>query len=909
MNAYSGLLGHQSWPEALAAGWVGGLDRVDPDGVVEGWCWRPDAPASRASIVLKVDGVPVASARCDCMRPDLAAAGFGDGAYGFLVVLPDDIVRAGIDAAITLHDAETGRLLDRPRPLLRDMDPRPRLGSSPAQQIEGNLDGVSEKGIVTGWCWHPMQPSSRASVTIAVDGHVIGTIRADGARPDLLKAGIGDGSHGFSFALPSSLLDASGIVTIAVADAATGQGFGVPCVANPGRLSATNELVADLEHDIRRLQADYAALTAQIAHREATAPAHDFLATLGILFTDLAAEHASRTHVAKRESACDIAVHDKPSLVLAITAEPCATIIVPASADLPCVMACLASLHALKIDERAEIIIVVSKNALSEFALLHGLVGNLHLVENRSAHLDDAITKLARPNIPVIVLAPIVRPTSTWLDLLIATAARHSNAGIIGGRVVGEYDELLRHTALDADLDDMPVDTGAFDRADKFASRHLRCVEAVGCLGFLITERGNASLRQQSAIARNPFSLGDDALDICLRIRQTGLDVMVQPQARAVCADDVDIEPYIPDLHRSSQQLRAAWNNRTPLRSNRGTALLIVDDIPPKNDPSMLARLDALHALRLNVVVASTSRPGSQEASGSWLEASGAALLDNTDGGSIGAYLYSAGSDINLIEFLSGAPPDGLLQRVRTMSPSATIIGAEPDRSWQQLTPEKRLFLRELGNSKETMAAHSDHRGIAIIADFTDNRQQEALQILVTEILPAIDVIHLSLPVLVIATKNSCDIVQGIVGIGGSRVTVQSLTDDSLRRLHASQIVILPKQKTGPIQAYSAAEAERAWFATTAPIAIFLAAELPISATTSAQPSQQVDSHAIAWGKTLQDVVQLIIAAHHNFEDWTERFAEATEQYRLIFQPAATAALYADFVCNKILTVPVTPPA
>lgn len=899
----------------MAAGWVGSLDRIDPDGVVEGWCWRPDAPAARASIVLKVDGIPVASARCDCMRPDLAAAGFGDGAYGFLIVLPDATVRAGGSPTITLHDAETGRLLDRSKPLFPDTDMRQGLAHSAAQPVEGNLDGVSSEGIVTGWCWHPMQPQSRASVTVAADGLVIGTIRADGTRPDLLKAGIGDGSHGFSFALPSSLLDFSGIITIAVADAATGQSFGVPCVANPGRLSATNERVADLEHEIRRLQADYAALTAQIADREATSPAHDLLATLGILFTDLAREHAtliSGQTVARRDTACDTGIVEQPGLVLAITAEPRATIIVPATVSPPCVLACLTSLHEQKIDEQAEIIVVASKNACFELAFLHGLVGNLHLVENRSVTLAEVITKLARPDIPAIVLAPIVRPSSTWLDLLIATASRHSNAGIVGGNVIGQYDELLRHAALEADLDDLPVATDAFDCADKFSSRHLRQVEAVGGLSFLITERGISSLRHQSGILPSPSSPGDDALDICLRLRQVGLDVLVQPQASAVCADEADLEPYIPNLRRSPSQLLAAWSARTPLRRNRGTALLIVDHIPRDNDPALSIRFDTLRALRMNIVVASVLQSGVRAVSENWIEASGVAVLDHTGGGSIGAYLQSAGSDINLIEFVSGMPSDGLLKRVRTLSPNSAIFGAETSQSWPPLSADHQVLLRELVNIEATVEAQSESQGIAMIANFAEFQDQQALQALVQKILPALDVANPMLPVLVIATGNSRPIAQQIAGPGGHRLTICSLTDDSLRCLLASRFVVLAMQQTWPIQADRISGAQGStttWLATTGPIAMYFAADLPTVTASFAERLRQLGSDPIMVAQTPEDLVKLLNAALDHSTNSNTRSAAVTNQSRSMILQAAVVALYRDFVYHQLPNAQITPPA
>jgi hypothetical protein len=917
VNAYSGDLAHQPWLQASSAGCVGGLDRVDPDGVVEGWCWRPHAPSSRASVVIQMDGVPVAYARCDSMRPDLATAGLGDGACGFLIVLPNEMLGAGDNATITLHDAETGRLLDHARKLPRSHPPEPVPA---ARLIEGNLDGISPEGIVSGWCWQPLQPSARTIV--AIDGQFIGTTRAETMRPDLLRAGIGNGAHGFAFALPTSLLEASGIITISVADAATGQSFGIPCVANPGRLSATQDLVADLQHQIRRLKADLAALTAHIAHREAASPVQTLLATLGVLFTDLATEHATRNAgppTTRRPLPSDIAPPPEPGLTLAITAEPRATIIVPATAELACLAGCLKTLHENQIDRQADIIVLAPKGAFADASLLHGEIANLQIAEAHSANLADALIEIANPAIPVIVLAPIVRPDANWLEHLIATASHHPNAAIIGGQVIGEHDGLLRHAALDADPQGMPIATGAFNLAGKYPNRHLRRVEAVGGMSFLISPQGLETLRHHPVALRHPTCLGDEALDICLRIRQSGRNVLVQPAASATCSDSADLTPYMPDLLGAHVQHRDAWNARPNLRPRSGNALLIVNSVPQNDDPAIQARLARLNSHGFDITVAVTAPGDHTQAAFAWLEASGALVLDRSCGESIRSHLQTSGSSIDVIEFITEPPSASLLQRVRTLAPQATIIVPDAHRSFVPLSSDDRTALTLLSNASDPKTNQAKRpsknpakqQGIAIIADFNDPRCANVLRSLMSEILPTLSITNPDLPVLIIATRHSSSAARKIAGSKRPNIAVHRITNASLRRLQTMRIAISPLHISNFPNQSLEANPQNTLDLRSAPCwqaALCLAAGLPVVSVAPAGLSENTCATPIIWADTSESLLQTLRTLLNDDPVWDMHSAAASSHYQSILKPAAISLLYREFV-HLDLSSPVTPPA
>src|SRR5579871_2149816 len=92
-------------PEAMQRiALLGSLDRVDPDGTIEGWCFSPDEPQARRHIAILIDGAEVARVTADRVRPDLAAAGVGDGGHAFAHRLDSALMRADTIAEVVLRD-------------------------------------------------------------------------------------------------------------------------------------------------------------------------------------------------------------------------------------------------------------------------------------------------------------------------------------------------------------------------------------------------------------------------------------------------------------------------------------------------------------------------------------------------------------------------------------------------------------------------------------------------------------------------------------------------------------------------------------------------------------------------------------------------------------------------------------
>ena len=81
----------------------------------------------------------------------------------------------------------------------------PLEAAAPAN-FRAHLDEVSDTEI-SGWIMRPDEPSHRCVVALKEGTRVLARTVASRFRPDLVPAGIGDGCHAFTLAMPRALLD------------------------------------------------------------------------------------------------------------------------------------------------------------------------------------------------------------------------------------------------------------------------------------------------------------------------------------------------------------------------------------------------------------------------------------------------------------------------------------------------------------------------------------------------------------------------------------------------------------------------------------------------------------------------------------------------------------------------------
>jgi len=113
------VVGHDPTPDlgvrpALAIP-SGSLDLVSDEGWVMGWAWYPNSPAERVEIEFLIDGELSGSTLAASYRADVAAAGVGDGNYGFSWALPYHVLTRSRDSLVTARDKRTGHVLPEPR--------------------------------------------------------------------------------------------------------------------------------------------------------------------------------------------------------------------------------------------------------------------------------------------------------------------------------------------------------------------------------------------------------------------------------------------------------------------------------------------------------------------------------------------------------------------------------------------------------------------------------------------------------------------------------------------------------------------------------------------------------------------------------------------------------------------------
>jgi hypothetical protein len=75
-----------------------------------------------------------------------------------------------------------------------------------APNYDGTLDTVN-CDVIAGWAWNANDANKQISVNIFDGDSLIGTVKAEGLRPDLKAAGKGDGNHAFALPAPVSLKD------------------------------------------------------------------------------------------------------------------------------------------------------------------------------------------------------------------------------------------------------------------------------------------------------------------------------------------------------------------------------------------------------------------------------------------------------------------------------------------------------------------------------------------------------------------------------------------------------------------------------------------------------------------------------------------------------------------------------
>ena len=162
---------------------------------IAGWAWNQNDPNNPINVDIYVDGSFHARVPAIQYRPDLVAAGIGNGFHGFSYTVPASL-KNNVLHSITVKFPDTATNLGN--------TPR-NITCTGAPPIFEGVHEVANCSTISGWAWDQNDPNMPINVAIYADGQLIATILAIQFRQDLVTAGKGNGYHAFSYPLPANL--------------------------------------------------------------------------------------------------------------------------------------------------------------------------------------------------------------------------------------------------------------------------------------------------------------------------------------------------------------------------------------------------------------------------------------------------------------------------------------------------------------------------------------------------------------------------------------------------------------------------------------------------------------------------------------------------------------------------------
>ncbi len=717
----------------------GGLDRVESDGTLRGWCWWPAHPREQRLVEVLVDGEVMAEAICDQSRPDLVLANVGDGSHGFVVQLPQAAMASGVTVRIGLRDLETQQAVGSDclvtwddvveahpaspptlPPALPPVVPSP-LAALPFEppHVAGNVDRVTRDGWVSGWCWSPSEPGRRVALAIWVDDEIVGGTVASMFRADLQDAGIGDGGHGFSYALPYEVLAERGRMRVSVRDAGTGELLSEPVDLRLGRMAQTEQRVVALERQVRLLRGQIE----ELARRDQGSPQADQRAATALFGTVAGFFRALADGGVEGEGvglggglrgARDDLVARLPALTLRVAVTPRATLCILADSAAEAVHRCLLALHEAGTDAIADIVLLDDGRTDPRVALLPSLVRNLRY-QRAPATLAAAAGAAWRDGRAALgaLCSPRLQPTPDWLATLADTLEQPPKAALATAIVV-RPDGVVQHAGLLLRAGGMAREAGDFAAADQPEARFMRRADAVTASAFVVDRTAFVTAGGFSASYE---SLDHATIELCLRLRAAGRAVLVQPAAAALCGPEWP-DP-VPDLSAPTEDARALRvavlqalavdGAGRPGAAFAGHALVVDDDAPrPDRDAGSVSAFEHMRVLvGLGWRVTFMAANGGIAAEGDRrrLEAAGIEVVQPPHFASLTHYLEDHGAGLDLAQVYRYRNAAMLEPRLRELAPQAKVVFMPADLHFLRAEREAAVTGRELETSRDAELA------------------------------------------------------------------------------------------------------------------------------------------------------------------------------------------------------------
>jgi O-antigen biosynthesis protein len=542
--------------------------------------------------------------------------------------------------------------------------------------LQGHLENIQEDGLITGWCWDPDHPTTRAKLTVLVDNQPIGDLVADNFRPDLEAAGVGDGAHAFAFLLPWSAIASKSVTSVHVADSVNNRPVGGSLTFRRTALVPVEQRIAELEHSARLLQARLAESNRHTSR--VTALVQSTLATIGAFFTQLAEmplEALSQPGSTEVRRLLTAARTEFEPFSFAVPTAPLMTICISGEGSLADFYGCLRALKACGLDNEAEIV-VVDADAGHETGLIPLLVQNIRywsldakrsLLEARNRVADLGARDL------LVFLSPAVRMRAGWLEAVRATLAAHPRCAVLGSTVL-RLDGTIQSSALTSDQAGRLTDFSYAEMPDAPWHNRLAPVAAVPDHAILIRQ---PAFREVEGFDPAYVDLAAAAADLCLRCWDAGYSVLYQPGAALSWHDEAGASTSSTGTRDTGLDILLAerWQkaSRPAWPASKGRALIIDTSAAAAGD-TLLQSVQALQELGYDVAFGEVTSLSVTDPGNEILRAMGVEVLITPYYPSVVAAIKAAAPAFDIIQISPAAASYLSLETIRSLSPSSRTI-------------------------------------------------------------------------------------------------------------------------------------------------------------------------------------------------------------------------------------------
>ena len=191
---------------AVAGSLVGHIDELSRDRI-KGWALDTAAPDSPVRLRILDGGVVLCEVVADQFRADLAHAGHGKGLCAFDIAIPGGLDPERRHFIQVQRSSDWQNLGGSPCVLeseLRTSTAPAAVAVAPALGWHGRLD-MATRDQVRGWAQEGDALETAVALQVLCDGQPLARVVANIYRPDLERAGLGSGRHGFEIVIPGGL--------------------------------------------------------------------------------------------------------------------------------------------------------------------------------------------------------------------------------------------------------------------------------------------------------------------------------------------------------------------------------------------------------------------------------------------------------------------------------------------------------------------------------------------------------------------------------------------------------------------------------------------------------------------------------------------------------------------------------